>query len=287
MPNQANFRSNITAKTEPRFTASRIVSNPSELILFEEVPASFAFDAQDNVEVHFYTIPGNQRLLSTTVTLNDEIIKSHIVSYADNSYKTYIRIDFTKLFVDKNLVLVSGDYRMVLNFFSDEIGSYTDRRLTMDTISPTRTEVQLTFNNIVDEITRREDAYLLREFVELAFNKTDAVGVAEKIFKSGVQLDDSTEGVTVDTIVENIAIPEINQTYENTMARIDRLNLRESFDAQVNDFLLELYSFIREEIVINGDDRIQQDDYEQFIRSVVENKIRFLYQAIDSRISAR
>ena len=287
MPNQANFRSNITAKTEPRFTASRIVSNPSELILFEEVPASFAFDAQDNVEVHFYTIPGNQRLLSTTVTLNDEIIKSHIVSYADNSYKTYIRIDFTKLFVDKNLVLVSGDYRLVLNFFSDEIGSYTDRRLTIDTISPTRTEVQLTFNNIVDEITRREDAYLLREFVELAFNKTDAVGVAEKIFKSGVQLDDSTEGVTVDTIVENIAIPEINQTYENTMARIDRLNLRESFDAQVNDFLLELYSFIREEIVINGDDRIQQDDYEQFIRSVVENKIRFLYQAIDSRISAR
>ena len=287
MPNQANFRSNITTQTEPRFTASRIVSNPSELILFEEVPASFAFDAQDNVEVHFYTILGNQRLLSTTVTLNDEIIKSHIVSYADNSYKTYIRIDFTKLFVDKNLVLVSGDYRLVLNFFSDEIGSYTDRRLTIDTISPTRTEVQLTFNNIVDEVTRREDAYLLKEFVEPAFNKTDAVGVAEKIFKSGVELDDSTEGVTVDTIVENIAIPEINQTYENTMARIDRLNLRESFDAQVNNFLVELYSFIREEIVINGDDRIQQDEYEQFIRSVVENKIRFLYQAIDSRISAR
>jgi hypothetical protein len=71
------------------------------------------------------------------------------------------------------------------------------------------------------------------------------------------------------------------------MARIDRLNLRESFDAQVNNFLVELYSFIREEIVINGDDRIQQDEYEQFIRSVVENKIRFLYQAIDSRISAR
>ena len=255
--------------------------------MFEEVPASFAFDAQDNVEVHFYTIPGNQRLLSTTATLNDEIIKSHIVSYADNSYKTYIRIDFTKLFVDKNLVLVSGDYRLVLNFFSDEIGSYTDRRLTIDTISPTRTEVQLTFNNIVDEVTRREDAYLLKEFVEPAFNKTDAVGVAEKIFKSGVELEDSTEGVTADTIVENIEIPEINQTYANTIARIDRLNLRESFDAQVNNFLVELYSFIREEIVINGDDRIQQDEYEQFIRSVVENKIRFLYQAIDSRISAR
>ena len=284
MPNQANFRSNITTQTEPRFTASRIVSNPSELILFEEVPASFAFDAQDNVEVHFYTIPGNQLLLSATVTLNDAVVKSHIVAYNDNSYKNYIRIDFTKLFVDKNLILVPGDYRLVLNFFSDEIGSYTDRRLTIDTISPTRTEVQLTFNNIVDEVTRREDAYLLREFIEPSFTKADAVGVAEKIFKSGVELKDSTEGVTANTIVENIEISEINQTYANTIARIDRLNLRESFDAQVNNFLVELYSFISEEIVINGDDRIQQDEYQQIIRSVVENKIRFLQQTVDSRI---
>ena len=284
MPNQANFRSNITTQTEPRFAASRIVSNPSELILFEEVPASFAFDAQDNVEVHFYTIPGNQLLLSATITLSDNIIKSHIVAYDDNSYKNYIRIDFTKLFVDKNLVLVPGDYRMVLNFFSDEIGSYTDRRLTIDTISPLRTEVQLTFNNVIDEVTRQEDTYLLTEFIEPSFNKSDAVGVAQKIFKSGVELDDSTEGVTADTIVENIVIPEINQTYENTMARIDKLNLRESFDTQVNDFLLQLCTFIQEEIVINGDDRIQQDQYERIIRSVVRNNIGNLQQIMDMRV---
>jgi len=285
MPNQANFRSNITTQTEPRFAASRIVSNPSELILFEEVPASFAFDAQDNVEVHFYTIIGNQLLLSTTITLNDNIIKSHIVAYDDNSYKNYIRIDFTKLFVDKNLVLVPGDYKLVLNFFSDEIGSYTDRRLTIDTISPSRTEVQLTFNNVVDDIARREDEYLLREFIEPAFNKIDAVGVAQKIFESGVELNDPTEGVTADTIVQNIEIPVINQTYANTIARIDKLNLRESFDIQLNDFLLQLYTFISEEIVINGDDRIQQDQYEQIIRSVVRDNIGNLQQIMDMRIN--
>lgn len=284
MPNQANFRSNITTQTEPRFSASRIVNNPSELILFEEVPASFAFDAQDNIEIHFYTIPGNQLLLSTTAILRDEIIKSHIVAYTDNSYKNYIRIDFTKLFKDKNLILVPGDYRMVLNFFSDEIGSYTDKRLTIDTISPLRTEVQLTFNNVIDEVTRREDAYLLREFVEPSFNKSDAVGVAQKIFESGVKLNDSTEGITADVVVENIEISEINQTYANTVARIDKLNLRESFDIQVNDFLLQLYTFISEEIIINGDDRIQQDEYEQIIRSVIQNNIGNLQQIVDSRI---
>jgi hypothetical protein len=285
MPNQANFRSDITTQTEPRFAASRIVSNPNELILFEEVPASFAFDAQDTVEVHFYTIPGNQLLLSTTITLSDQIIKSHIVSYSDNSYKNYIRIDFTKLFIDKNLILVPGDYKLVLNFFSDEIGSYTDRRLTIDTISPSRTEVQLTFNNIIDAVTRNDDVYLLREFVEPSFNKSDAVGVAQKIFESGVELNDPTEGITADTITQNIEIPEINQTYANTIARIDVLNLRESFDAQINDFLLQLYTFISEEIVINGDDRIQQDEYEQIIRSVVTDKISNLRQIMDMRIN--
>jgi hypothetical protein len=284
MPNQANFRSDITTQTVPRFSASRIVRNPSELILFEEVPASFAFDMQDNIEVHFYTITGNQRLLSTIITLSDQIIKSHIVAYDDNSYKNYIRIDFTKLFIDKNLVLVPGDYRLVLNFFSDEIGSYADRRLTIDTISPTRTEVQLTFNNVIDDITRREDAYLLTEFIEPSFNKADAVGVAQKIFTSGVKLNDETEGVTADTIVQYIEIPEIDQSYANTVARIDKLNLRESFDEQVNDFLLQLYTFISEEIIINGDDRIQQDQYEQIIRSVVRNNIKNLQQTIDSRI---
>ena len=194
-------------------------------------------------------------------------------------------IDFTKLFKDKNLILVPGDYRMVLNFFSDEIGSYTDRRLTIDTITPSRTEVQLTFNNVIDDVTRREDAYLLREFVEPSFNKTDAVGVAQKIFKSGVELNDSTEGVTVDNVVANIEISEINQTYANTIAKIDKLNLRESFDLQVNNFLLQLCSFIQEEIVINGDDRIQQDQYEQIIRSITTDRIAELQQVMDMRIT--
>jgi hypothetical protein len=68
------------------------------------------------------------------------------------------------------------------------------------------------------------------------------------------------------------------------MARIDKLNLRESFDIQVNDFILQLYTFIQEEIVINGDDRIQQTDYEQIIRTIVANKITNLRQIMDIRI---
>jgi hypothetical protein len=287
MPNQSNFRTNISDQSNLRFTASRIVNSPNELILFEEVAASFAFDPDDTIEVHFYTTIGNQLLLSTNIELIDEIIKLHTVAYNDGSYKNYIRIDFTKLFLEKNLILVPGDYKLVLNFFSNEIGSYNNRRLTINEISPSRTEVQLSFNDISNEVIRNDAILLLNEFIEPSFTKPDAVGVAQKIFKSGVELEDSTEGITADVVVDNIEIEDIGQTYENTMAKVDRLNLRQSTDAQINNFLLELYSFIQEEIVIYGDDRIQQTEYEQIIRDVVQNKIQFLYQSLDQRITQR
>jgi hypothetical protein len=285
MPNQYNFRSDVTTTETSRYNASRIVKIPTEAVLLEEVPSSFAFDKDDNIEVHFYTIPGNQLILSTVITLTDDIVKSHIVSYNDGTFKNYLRIDVTKLFTDKNLILIPGDYRMVVNFFSNEIGDYNNRILTIDTISESKTEVELSFNNTTSEIIREENIDLAREFVELSFNKSDAVGVAEKIFTSGVKLQDDTEGLTASVVVDNIEVPEINQTYNDTIAKVDRLGIRPIFDIQVNDFLLELFNFIREEIVINGDERIQQDQYQQIITDIVVNKINNLRQTMDTRIS--
>lgn len=284
MPNQNNYRTDLRTQTDPRFTVSRIINVPDATILNEEVPASFAFDKDDNLEIHFYTAATNQLLLSTVVTPSEDIIKSHIVSYADNTYKNYIRIDFTKLFVDKQLILIPGDYRMVLNFFSDEIGSYTDRRLSLDIISDTRTEVQLRFNNTTDDIIAAENFYLLKEFVEKGFNKPDAVGVAEKIFASGVQLNDSDEGLTPENIEANIEIIPFGQTVENTIGRITQLGLKEIFDEQLRDFLPKLYQFVREEIIINGDERIQETEFQELMRSAVENKILQFAQLVDSRI---
>lgn len=284
MPNQNNYRTDLSTKIDPRYSVSRIVNIPDTIILNEEVPASFAFDRDDNIEVHFYTTVTNQLILSTVITPTDNIIKSHIVSYDDDTYKNYIRIDFTKLFVDKELILIPGDYRMVLNFFSDEIGSYNDRKLSVDIISDSRTEVQVSFNNTVDDITIADNLYLLNEFVEKGFNKSDAVGVAEKIFVSGVQLDSSAEGLTAENIEDNITIPTINQTEETTIQRIERLGLKEIFDNQLNNFLPELYKFVREEIIINGDDRIQKAEFEAIIERVVENKINLFAQTVDNRI---
>jgi hypothetical protein len=284
MPTQENFRTNLSAVVDPRYTVSRIISAADSFVLNEEVPASFAFDKDDVIEVHFYTATGNQRILSTTINPVDEIIKSHIVAYADNSYKNYIRIDFTKLFVDKNLILVPGDYRMVLNFFSGEIGTYENRKLTLDIISDSRTEVQLSFNDTIDDIALRENLYLLTEFVEKGFNKSDAVGVAQKIFVSGVELSDPTEGLLAENIARNIETPLARQTQENTLDRVDAIGLTEIMNEQLNSFLPELYTFVREEIVIKGDDRIQESEFRDIIQQIVKEKINQFASITDRRI---
>lgn len=288
MPNQYNFRSDVTTKTEPTYLASRIVRASDEGILYEQIPASFGFETYDVIEFHFYSIPDNDLVLSTVLDVEfaEEVLKSHIVEYGDGTFKNYIRIDFTKLFELNNVVLIPGDYRMVLNFFSDEIGDYNDRKLYIQDISDSRTEVQLAFfqTNNLNERLQNEDE--LREFVTPSFDKPTAVGVGEKIFASGVRLQDSTEGITYENIVQNIDVTELNQTFENTIARINKLGPQvvQDFQSNIEDFLVSLFKTVKEEIIIKGDRRIQEDEFQEFINTALEIKIKELQQKYQNKI---
>jgi hypothetical protein len=286
MPNQNNFRNDVTTITDTRFLASRIVRFPQETVLLEEVPASFAFDADDNIEFHFYTTPGNVLLTSVVATLADNIIKSHIVSYNDGTFKSYLQINFTELFVLNDLVLIPGDYRVVMNFFSDEIGTYTDRRLSITAISPSRTEIEVQFNNEDSAQNIAVNDRLYTEFILPSFNKTDTVGLVQKIFRAGVETLDSSEGILADNIYTNISIPELGltQSPENTLDRIARIQQTSNFTNAINDFLPALVAVIQEEIVVNGDDRIQVEELMPIIEQAVLLQIGKLQATVDTRI---
>jgi hypothetical protein len=290
MPKQTNFRSDITTNSDARFLASRIVRFPEEGILYEQIPSSFGFEVLDNIEIHFYTVAGNILTYSFVIDANDsDILKSHVVSYTDDTFKNYIRIDFTSLFEKNNTIMLPGDYKIVINFFSDEIGSYNDRKLFVQEISDSRTEVQLQFFGTTDIEEREQNIEDLKEFVEPSFPKPVAIGVAEKVFRSGVQLNDDTEGLTYNNILENIELPEENQTIENTIERIRRLSAaaEESVKDSINNLLPRLYEKIREEIIIRGDRRIQEDEFREFIEEVVDNELKYLQSTIDRRILIR
>jgi hypothetical protein len=286
MPNQANYRTDISNKTDPRYMVSRIVKMPEDGVLLEEIPASFGFDELDNIEVHFYTISGNKLMLSTTIRLEESaILKSHVVSYDDGTFKNYIRIDFTELFSSNEILLIPGEYHMVLNFFSDEIGRYDNRTLFVQKISPSRTEVVVAFIDNVSPINIENNKKIIYEFIEPSFNKAVAVGVAEKIFKSGVITQDSLEGLTYENVVQNINIPHQGQFYDSTIKKLIDIGLEEHFITEFNNFLLILFESIKEEIIIKGDKRIQKEEFLQIISEIVTRKVSELQASVDRRIT--
>lgn len=292
MPNQNNFRSDITTETEPRFFASRVVKNFQEGVLLEELPGSFGYSNTDTIEIHFYTLSTNVLMLSTTVSVGEgDILKTHIVRYDDGSYKTYMRIDFTELFTLKQLVLIPGEYKVVFNFFSDEIGSYTNRNLFIEKISPSKQEVQLAFTNNFDEVTIQENQDAANQFVPKYLTKPLAIALAEKILTFGVNSNDELEGVNYDRIANNIVFTDDSgsQTQETTINRIQELGqeVEEDTKNKINQFILDLFPIVKERIVINDDEKIQESEFKVLIKDVVKERFPLLQRSINDKIVLR
>jgi hypothetical protein len=177
---------------------------------------------------------------------------------------------------------------MVLNFFSDEIGNYETRPLYIQQISPSRTEVQLGFIQNSGTQAVQQNTNTLREFIDPAFDKPTALGVNEKIFKSGVELDDAQEGVNYDGIVANIEVPQSDQTYESTIGKIQQLypTAELAFEQTVNNFVLKLFETIRSDLIMYGDSRIQGSEYKEMVNTAVFQKISELQAQVRTDVSS-
>jgi hypothetical protein len=275
MPNQTNYRTDLAEINEPIAFVSRIVQSLEEGVLLEELPGSFGYDLNDNIEIHFYTAAGNVLLKSITANITDEnIFKFHVVSYDDGSINTYLRIDFTELFEAKNEILLPGDYKMVINFFSDEVGSYNNKNLYIQEISPSRTEIQLGFINNISQPQIDANERELKEFVEPSFDKITAIGVAQVILKTAFDTDNTAVGLTFDTMFS-----------ENIRNRIARAQLTSNTKTNVQNFLSTIYDAVKQKITNVQDERIQEDEFFTIVQSAVDENILQIETQLPSKIN--
>lgn len=296
MPNQDNFRSDITKQTELTFFPSRIINeeDPDDAdVLLQEIPASFAYSESDVIEVHFYTLSTNTLILSTTISVNDpDVLKSHIVRYADGTFKTYIRVDFSQLFALKNLILIPGEYKVVFNLFSNEIGNYDSRDLYITDISPSKLEVQVGFVSSPTPSVQNKNIDDVNNFVYKYFTKAIAIGVAQKIFMSGVDMNDSSEGVNYTNIIDGIDVTDPSlpaaagiQSRETTIDRVRRLGIETATSTAINTFIQSLFPIIREQIVNNADEKITESEFIQLVELVVTSRINNLQSLLSPTIT--
>ena len=133
-------------------------------------------------ELHIYSadswITGNHR-----VSISRAKKTSLIDPVTNQKYSLQaqpIEIDLYQQFSD--LKLTRGNYRFVLNFFDNLIGSYDKPALKIDEISPDRTEVRLRLIDSDDSQTLQEITDYIENVNQLAITDEDGNQVAARTF---------------------------------------------------------------------------------------------------------
>lgn len=148
MPNQDNFKSNIRELSNEfkKFSVSRVFDTMENPLLEMEIPADLYIDNEKvNVEINLYSLADNSLVYSDVIRdaqTNDAIIVQ-TYQYEDLTFRKLLFIDFSKV---SNTFIPSGRFSVTLNFFIDELGSTDDKLLSIKRISPSRKEVEFTFD---------------------------------------------------------------------------------------------------------------------------------------------
>jgi len=265
MANQENFTEQINPN-DKRFSVSRLANIPSDTILFAIQPADFGFYENDNVEIHFYSKLTDLLVYSSRISLNDDVLSIKTTQYIDGKFRNYINFDFNKFIELYPLSIGPGEYRVVLNIFSDELGGYEDKKLVVDVISDTRTEVNLRFKEDPDD----KDLEELNYFMVPSIGKAFVDGILQNILLKGNEALDETIGITVDRVVRELNA--LGQSFE--LIRTSNIGKLTNLKEVVLIILIAVYERIQIELVSFPRNRASEDE----VKLIIE---RIFYEEFD------
>jgi hypothetical protein len=213
MPNQQNFKQDIAKGFDnySKFTVSRVFTTTNDTLLQAEVPADFPNSAlANNVEINLYSLADNSLIYSDFISNSiTGAISTQRIQYSDNTYRTFLYLDFSKL---TDLFIPSGQYSVSLNFLSDELGSFDDRTLKITKISNSRKEVEL-------EVS---DTTKLKMFALPALNTTWVGDAVKQVFNQ------PNSNQNIPTIPNNLTTSSINnQLSSSIVSSINKYNFDE------------------------------------------------------------
>lgn len=274
MPNQSNYVQLIPDKPQS-FSVSRIAESENDKDILEtRLPAEFGFDIDDNVELHFYD-SGNSLINSTIVPINTGILSIRSLILPEHQREEKLVIDMTRLQTELGLFLPPGTYTLVINLFSNEIGSYDNRKLVVEEVSDSRTEIRLGFDVPFSDIEEQD----LFEFTEPSIPRNLAGGVFGGVI--GVARDDvishaiDEQAQTEQFVTEvNTALAEVKPTISAELANIDgelQNDLNYTIEVASATAFDEFVSLLEITKDSNMFDRLQASELDVLIEQAVQN----------------
>jgi len=267
MATQQNYTELLQPNTI-RYTVSRVATIPTDELLFAVEPADFGFTNKDNIEIHFYSRLTKDLAFSQRIDLVDDILGIRTIDYIDSKFRNYITFDFNKYIELYPLKISPGEYEIVINIFSDEIGSYSDKKLIINAVSDSRTEVNLRFKEQTET-----NILELNEFAAPAISKPYLDGILQNIFITAGRQSDSTIGVTIGDILSQLS--ESGETVD--LNRTNQIGKLQSVQALIANLLETVYTRIREILVSYPKFRITEEEAKLIIERVFFeefNKVR-------------
>lgn len=289
MPRQPNYGELIPLKPQSK-AMSRIADSELDTdILQARVSAGFGFDYTDNIELHFYDSQNN--LVNTTIIpVASGMVSVRSISLPDGGIEEKVIIDMARVQTELGLFLMPGTYTVTINLFSDEIGSYGNKKLTIEEISPSRTELRLGFNVRYTDTESSE----LFEFIEPSLPRVVAAGTVGSIVGHNEAELITQENEPPQTQTQ-MFITDVNVELESLVPTIqsELTTIESALPSELNNTIAIAGEYVYEEFVkllettlmSKTFDRLQKNELDILIEQAVANA--FANNNIDVFVKAK
>ena len=201
MANQYDYRETVKAPLSPRYSISRPMAFPAEGVINSLVPAEFGFYQNEHVMLCLYNPTNNTLIKSQRIDLADNILEVKSVQYQDGSYLNYISFDFTALNVLYPTFMIPGIFDLVINVFEDMMGYEDNKKLVIDKISDSRTELQLSVDGFFGEAERKE----LDNIVIKSIPRPFLGGITDNLLEDAELNGNPSVGITSDEVLARMS----------------------------------------------------------------------------------
>lgn len=274
MSNQTNYVQVVPGNPQS-FSVSRIAEseNDTDIILGRE-PGLFGFGNDDNIEMHFYDSL-NKLVGSVIVPVSTGIISGKTILLSDGTTEEKIIVDMTRVQKELGLLIPPGTYTVSINLFANEIGAYTDPKMVIEEVSPSRTELRLGFTKVFTQTEQTE----LFEFVQPSVPRILAsglVGSTVGVGEGDVITQTETGLVQVQQFIDMV-VEQLQNENPNLFAELsdlqpdgpDNLNLTIEFmSAAIYDEFVSLLELTKN---TKQFDRLQENELLVLIEKAVDN----------------
>lgn len=279
MPNQDNYIQDISDFQRGQ-AVWRFPDPASKLILERIKNTGFGLNSErDNLEIHLYELNTNELVKSVRVPLTENYL--YIRETGDPSHIEY-GLEFwnpedpegsllEKYFSD----VPGGYYNIVVNFFSDELGSYDDLQWKIKTISPTRGEIVIETTGQLNEEIEEDIEY----FLDTSMFFDDFVALIYQLFNKATpdSIQSEMEALNIRTFNDfNASLKKYSPdgfTYLYTKVNDGyRSQYRSALKNLYNKIFLRITDYLTEQLK-NNNTRITKTRFKQELFHIIEQTV--------------